>query len=115
MTVINVSNKEIVRHVVVRIALIGRPIKKLRCSVAALLINWPRGVRCPSRFNRGGGRGRAVPSVKVQRGSEVTLALHLVPSTGLESGGPVGVERECCGGGAVVTETDEGGSRWMNA
>lgn len=50
----------------------------------------------------------------------MTLALHLVPSTGLESGGLVGGERECCcggggWGGAVVIETDEGGSRWMNA
>lgn len=50
----------------------------------------------------------------MQRGSEVTLALHLVPSTGLERGGGlVAVERECCGGGGVVIETDEGGSRWM--
>lgn len=93
-------NKGFFKHIVDRITLIGRLIKKLRCAVVALLINWPRGVRCPSWYNRGGWRGRAVPSVKVQRGVRGDPG---TPSGTEQSvgGGLVGVEKECCrmGGG----------------
>lgn len=52
---------------------------------------------------------------KCSGGSEVTLALHLVPSTQLESGGGGWSElkgRVVVWVGAAVIETDEGGSRW---
>lgn len=74
-------NNGLSKRVADRITLIGRLMKKLRCVAAAFLITWCEGVSHAHHgtIEEADGAGLSHQS-RCSRGSEVTLALHLVAS-----------------------------------